>query len=438
LLNISYCAIIFKMVIRLKCDMQPKILVVGSKDHDRAYCIDWLQPFPNIEEYDSVIVNLQSLTQDIFNQNEEKILGLREPVDTLFQTDREVFCILNKQIWSNKKVYTSMDNYYVPSNYYWLPEILINNKRNGTSINVIDTRFNRYFECVDKWELEIDRSYSSRAMAYLLTRGLFPIAENKSKKAISTSIKHIISFSGKIDPSKKGAIHLLPSPTRCDIHKAIEILLDIVLGREESKITPLWRNNIEIPQIDLLEKTIDEKIKIIKEVQGDISQIRSQIREWDSYRDLLTETGDLLEKIVKKTLSEIGIKTKKTEKGFPADLIGEKVAVEITGIKGMIGVSSSKVIQAGRLRECYKEYEKIILIANTYMDIPPKEREGNLDFSLEVLEYFKTISVSCLTSFTLFQLWKDIITGKKKRENVVRKLIIKTGELKFDDFKSTT
>ena len=34
--------------------MQPKILVIGSRDHNRATCIDWLQPFPNIEEYQSI------------------------------------------------------------------------------------------------------------------------------------------------------------------------------------------------------------------------------------------------------------------------------------------------------------------------------------------------------------------------------------------------
>jgi hypothetical protein len=38
-----------------------RILIIGSKDHSGAKCVEWTDPFPNIADYDAVIVNLQTL-----------------------------------------------------------------------------------------------------------------------------------------------------------------------------------------------------------------------------------------------------------------------------------------------------------------------------------------------------------------------------------------
>jgi hypothetical protein len=78
--------------------VQPKILVIGSKDHDRADCVDWLQPFPNIEEYDSIIINLQSLTQETYDKIQRKMCEMKESINIVFDTNREIFCIMNKLI----------------------------------------------------------------------------------------------------------------------------------------------------------------------------------------------------------------------------------------------------------------------------------------------------------------------------------------------------
>ena len=34
------------------------ILVIGDKKHRRATCVDWMEEFPNIEEFDLVIIAL--------------------------------------------------------------------------------------------------------------------------------------------------------------------------------------------------------------------------------------------------------------------------------------------------------------------------------------------------------------------------------------------
>jgi len=423
--------------------MQPKILVVGSRDHDRAHCVDWLQRFPNIEEYDSIIINLQSLTQGVYDKIQMNIRQMKESITTVFNTEREIFCVMNKLIHPSpvpRPFGAPVDKgrgivsagYVSPTNYDWLPaKIEVSDRKKGTSINLHNNRFDGYFGCVDRWIFEIEISTATQLdILRSFKHQIVPIATNKSKKTIAGSLKSTTFFG---ETQGRGAIHLLPPPTKYDTHKSIETLLDIILSRERKIVSP-WRKDIEVPKTKEFQHKIANKIKDIETIQQEISQLRSQMQEWESYRDLLTTTGEDLENIVQRTLSDIGIQTKKTKKGFPADLISNEVAVEITGIKGCVGVGSEKVNQTGRFKESYHKGEKIILIANTRMDLAPRKREGKMDFSPEVKKYFGSLSVCCLTTKTLFQLWKDVVTEKRSSKHVRKKIFDKNGELSLSEF----
>jgi hypothetical protein len=423
-----------------------KILVVGSKGHKRAHCVDWLEPFPNIEEYDSVIINLQSLTQEIFDKIYPKIsLEMRKEIATLFDTDREVFCIINQYMIPSTA--PGQGKGYVrppPTNYDWLPAIVSTNvEKPGTSIALIDKRFEKYLEKVEQWSFILDlykeppfekavqQTYAELArligdVAKILRFQLLPIAENKSRKTIAGTLL----YQGK---KGKGAIHLLPPPTKCDVYEAIEILLDLVYG-QPAKTYPPWREEIEIPGVKDILKQINKKFQDIKKIQESIAILQRRAERFDAFRDLLSASGEDLERAVERTLTEIGISTQKTEKGFPADLISKEVAVEVTGIKGPVTVSSEKVNQIARFKESFQKKQKMILIANTYMDVKPSDRRGKMNFTREVDEYLKSIGVSCMTSQTLFELWKDVKTSKGKARNVVNTILKHNGELTLEDF----
>jgi hypothetical protein len=427
--------------------MEPRVLVIGSRDHERADCIDWLQSFPNIEDYDSIVIDLPSLTQEIYDKIQTKICEMREPIATVFNTDREIFCIMSKVIQpsppprSSRTIILSVPNpeYVPPTNYEWFPvNILINDQKTGTSFNVCNERFSKYFQFVHRWDLEIIAPTEEPVpiptdTAKGLVCMISPIAMNKSKKPISGSLERGGLRDGVFVPYK-GAIHLLPGPTKCDDNQIIETILDIICGEKTRKV-PIWRNDIEVPRVRELEVKVADDYEKIGSIQRKISTLRDQIQEWDSYRDLLTETGTNLEDIVQRALRDIGLETKKTEKSFPADLRSNQVAVEVTGIKGSVGVSSEKVIQTGRFKELYHKGEKIILVANTYMDLPPQDRRGKKDFSTETVKYFESLSICCLTTMTLYKLWIDVMTEKRRNEEVKNKLLSKNGELTLDAFK---
>lgn len=244
-----------------------KILVIGSKDHPRAHCVDWQAPFPNIEEFDSIIINLQSLSQEVFDKTWSKIQEeMTNEVRTLFDTDREVFCIINRYLMPTL-LPVSGGGYVAPppTNYSWLPAfVTVDGEKPGTSINVIDKRFEKYFKAVGQWTFILDlykeplvltaiERTATQFMAELvgekakvLSYLLLPIAENRFKRIIAGTL---VAKGSKL----KGGIHLVPPPTKCNVQEGIEMILDIA-GGQPSKIVPPWRYEVEVPGIKELIK----------------------------------------------------------------------------------------------------------------------------------------------------------------------------------------
>jgi hypothetical protein len=393
-------------------------------------------------------LNLRSLDQKTFDKIYRKIAGMRDSIKNIWETKREIFCIMDNQLYpSPPKVKVSSPKGFVeidiaralveppPSNYSWLP-VRINlyvNKR-GTYFDICDMRFEKYLNLVKEWKFVVDLFFPTDNVLnglYALLTSMSPIAMNKSQKIIAGSLRRVDL--NRLPTPQTGAIHLLPPPSDSRLFEAIEELINIVLGTPTKVVLP-WRKAIEIPNEEILRRQIEAKRTEIAKLESEISQLQKQIQRWDSYRDLLTESGENLELTVQKTLAELGIKTERTEKGFPADLISRKVAIEITGIKGCLGTSSEKLNQIGRFNQFHRNREKIMLIANTHMDLPPKERVGKMNFSPEAEKYFEALSVCYLSTLTLFQLWRDVILGKIEKEKIKEKILTKIGELTIHDF----
>jgi hypothetical protein len=68
------------------------------------------------------------------------------------------------------------------------------------------------------------------------------------------------------------------------------------------------------------------------------------------------------------------------------------------------------------------------------MDVKPSDRKGKMNFTREVDEYLKATGVCCMTSQTLFELWKDVKTNKRKARNVINAILKHNGELTLKDF----
>ena len=414
---------------------QRSILIIGSKGHKRATCLNWLEPFPNIEEYDSLIVNMQSLSQAHYDKIQQKVAGMQESVSSMIETGREVFCIINSPFnptppSGSGKGYVMDANDVPPSSYDWLPApIYIEDKKSGNSIFLKNPRFEHYIDIIHNWRFEIyfiSRFNYTPPSNFLTIQ--HPIATNKSNKIIAGTLTRASDRKKALNNEKVGLVHLLPPPEDGLIFQGIECIIEIILGGKDKAEIP-WRNDIDVLLDHPFKEKLNKKLLEMEAIQREISTINEQIKAYDCYRDLLTETGDALERIVQQTLNDIGIATTATDPGFPADLINKEAAIEITGIKGSVGADSNKITQTGRFIQNYRKNEKVILIVNTNMNTHPKDRKGKINFTREMGAYLKSLSVSYLTTETLFELWKKVITGELSKDQVKALILGNIGEV---------
>jgi hypothetical protein len=398
-----------------KSNLITKVLVIGTFLDGRADCVAWQGIFPNIEEYDSVIIDLQSLYQSTFddlyrNESEwKKIQKAHNEIDILLGTGREIFCVINEHLSPTprpgepKAVLGPL-----PSNYDILPMYPSVGKQEGTSKTNVSRRFRPYMDQVEKWNYELSARHLN----------LSSIAKNKSGKLIAGTL----SFG-------KGSIHFLPPPTECTLKDAIEILLDLILKPPTTK-HPAWRAQVTIPGMSAVEENIRDLQNRIGGLNKQLERLQSEETRLDRFRDLVSPsgTGDYLESLVKDVLGELGIKLSKTAQGFPVDLLGPGFAVEVTGVSRGITVRSEKFNQALRFLEERHHGEKVAVIANTYKNIEPGKRPPQ-HFSKEILEILKARHVCLLTTVRLHELWTAVSKGELSKEAAARMLNETDGEL---------
>lgn len=389
---------------------------------ERAY---WTY-FPNLEEYDAVIVDMNS----IFHLNIEKYLNeghflrFANQIGTLLRTGRSIYCIMKPICDTQGKELP----HNVPgiTNYSWLNLVNVMIKlryESGTSIKVQDDKFKRYFEEVDKWDYEISMDSSPLILS---DRSL---AINKSGASLAMELVLLTRLpetkDDKVD--ELGSIYLLPSPTRCTVAEAIEILLDIILGEERSRYD--WWNHIEILGTDEIVKQvshIDDEISKLKQQRLSASK---QLEQLYGYRDLLSADGDTLVNVVRRTLEDIGISTQKIQPGAHVDLIAQNIAIEVTGTTDKINFKNPKLIQLLQYHDESPDM-KLILIANTYKRENPFTRRDKEHFTSAALKALKSIGVCCMTSQTLFELWRLAKTQPSKKDAIKKSIYETEGELR--------
>ena len=398
-----------------KSKLITKVLVIGTFLDGRADCVAWQGIFPNIEEYDSVIIDLQSLYQSTFddlyrNESEwEKIQKAHNEIDILLGTGREIFCVINEHLSPTprpgepKAVLGP-----IPSNYDILPMYPSVGKQEGTSKTNVSRRFRPYMDQVEKWNYELSARHLN----------LSSIAKNKSGKLIAGTL----SFG-------KGSIHFLPPPTECALKDAIEILLDLILKPSTTK-HPAWRAQVTIPGMSAVEESIRDLQNQIGGLNKQLERLESEKTRLDRFRDLVSPsgTGDYLESLVKDVLGELGIKLSKTAQGFPVDLLGSGFAVEVTGLSKGITVRSEKFNQTLRFLEEHHHGEKVVVIANTYKNMEPRRRPPQ-HFSKEILGILKARGICLLTTTRLHRLWASVSKGDLSKEDVAKLLKDTNGEL---------
>jgi hypothetical protein len=345
-----------------------RTLVIGSKLQGKADCIRWTQPFCDMDQYDYLIIDLASFPKDypptLFNN-----IGLLKRTARIFIRDnKEIFCIMEKPLRIPFKK--------IPLNYSWIPfpqKLTVNPMILGRTIVLTDERFSEYIEDVEKWENELFWENTANC-------SFEPIAVNKSQNPVAATLT--------ID--NRGKIHFLPKTTKISRSKSIKLLMDLSDG-EEKHDAPSWLGSVEIPE-----------------------STRPQ-DQWNSgvapeeYRKLFSLDHKNVTNAVQIMLEDIGIQTLQNAE-FGLIGLKDNIVVKVVSAKGKIEAQNAQVSQLARFIEHQRRNEKIVFVANTYSGLPLNKRANKEHLDLSVKLFFETNNAVFLTTVSLYNLWKKVIT----------------------------
>ena len=94
------------------------------------------------------------------------------------------------------------------------------------------------------------------------------------------------------------------------------------------------------------------------------------------------------------------------------DLVGLKsnIMIKTASIKGKVEVKNDKINQVAKFVERPNRKEKVVFVVNTYRDLPINERGGKEQVDFPMKLFFETHNVTFLTTLSLYNLWKKVIT----------------------------
>jgi len=365
-----------------------KLLIIGATPHKKVDNIKWTHPFPNMEKYDSLIINLTSFPKNypptLFNN-----IGLLKRTARIFiRDDKEIFCIMEKPLKIPFKK--------IAINYSWIPfpqKLTVNPLILGRTVILTDERFSEYMENVEKWENEL-------CWENTVNCSFDPIAINKSQKPIAATLTI----------GKRGKIHFLPKTTKISRFEAIKLLIGLA-AREEPEEYP-WLDSIEIPELNQTENPWNNSITP------------------EEYRNLFSIDHKKIAKAVQNILEDIGIQTLQNTR---FDLTGLKgnIVVKIASTKGKVEAQNTKINQLAKFIETQRKTEKIIFVANTYKDLPIKNRTNKEHIDLSMKLFLETNNAIFLTTLSLYHLWKKVITDQISTQEASFLLHNEIGEIQI-------
>ncbi len=331
-----------------------KILVIGSVSHEKVDNIEWTQPFCDLEKYDCLIIDLSSFPKD-YPRTLFTNIGVLKRASRIFIRDyKEIFCIMEKPF---KILFKE-----IALNYSWVPfpqKLTVNPMLLGKTINSTDERFADYLENVEKWDNELFWEDTGNT-------SFEAIAVNKAQNTIAATVTMI----------NRGKIHFLPKTTKIDGSKAIKLLIGLATKKEKQEYP--WLYSIESPE---------------------------------PYRNLFSVDDKKITKAVYHILEDLGITTTQTSEFDLTNLKGS-IYVQIISTKGKVEAQNTKINKVSRFIEKQRTKGKIVVVANTYKELPPKNRTNKQHLDPAMKLFFKTNNTLFLTTLSLYNLYKKVISGQ--------------------------
>lgn len=412
-----------------------KIWVIGSTGHSADKEILWSDEFPNFSDFDVLIINTQTLTPSIMNLHDYGDFGRAEDLifDRLWHGG--IVVCLTSELTRGKSEST------LPVNNYILSPIQADTVKTKPAqfLDFNESSFlSAYYRSIKEWSIYLDglRLRNSEIRASRLdAKYLYVISLQDSE--LKSKGGHIIGGGYKIrflsegrgiqmhDIFSQGIQYFLPPIKENAEKESIDLLISILKpSKQIRENAPSWEASIDLPDLDELNKKIQENQMLVKKLNDGIVNLTGTKTDLEHYRQLLWAKNEMLEDVVRDCLVLLGFpEIRKIREENLEDWVFEFKNIS-DYVYGVIEVKGSdKRTSLADLTQCNKWVEdylidkkkvKGVFISNQSRLQPyPSSRIGKEKFEPNEIEYATSRDICILPSHVLFHAVVNTLATKK-------------------------
>ncbi|MFX1589950.1 MAG: hypothetical protein ACFFC1_17545 [Promethearchaeota archaeon] len=433
-----------------------KILVIGSKGHRYVDCVEWNNvSYPNIVDYDIVIVNVRSISDDFLKKVSSETINTLQLSLARLVMSKGTLIVLSDFISQveRKSKYPSRCN-----NYFWTPLVFGFIFESGTTIKMVNDIFTKYHSSFRKWSYYFpqDNFYITREMENAfdhISNALYKLEfkvfyQNRYGQMLSGCLwievyhgKRRVSSQDALKKLKvSGKIILLPLLENLEDRDAVNLVLEDLIGKKQTSLPPSWSDKIKMPFVDEIDKKIENCQKEIDNQFVEISKLEKSKLEFEEYKKLLYTDGPELEEIFKKCLNELGAKVEParySEEEYCLVYNEEDYPVEAKGVSKSIAL-----VHLRQIRDYMDIYEDKtgkeshgILLGNAWKNIPIEERNSKEKpiFPNNVIKRATNLNISLVSSVDFFYAFCGFLEDKSLGQKIIDKIVNSVGVVSFKD-----
>jgi len=415
------------------------ILVIGSKGHKLANCVDWTDKIPYLGDYLSVILNLSTLTEvalGVISSKKHYVLEkMRDEINEIIWEKARIICIANKHIYFyNSKQGRSF------SNYDWCPIKLSLRNEKGEKFN---KKKEGYLSYVDSWSFFLDwdldkkeilSHYKQQTNRNYALPEMFNLLGNLANKPVAfrlRTLEYNLDYHKRAtDIVTSNGIVFFPPTTKVSIEEGINFLTREISGYEEKEINlPPYVEKIKLKKEILLENNIESYNSTIVEASEKLESEKKELNRIIKFKGLLTEDGEKLEELVEEAISLFGIKLEKVD-GKKEDRIfrfqDDVIPIEIKGKTASIPERDGLNQLIGRLKyDTPKNFKTHgVLIGNHYKNTPLDESLNGRKraFEQSVIDKAKIFNCGLISTLEIFKFVDRKLSGEDIEKEVIDRL----------------
>jgi hypothetical protein len=436
------------------------VLVIGSSGHAGARCVSWdASSFPNVADYDVVVVNAASLAELLLQPSTDaeipwrrlqtNLSAINHGVLPLLHSQGQIFCVAVPSVSVQHSAGGGLE---VLDAYDWNPLPLALTEQQGETVTVVDPAFNAYLGQLRRWRFIFEvPPHSEDSIQYLEQwyRGAFKmsleydtLARNRAGGMLAVRVKFSLhkivhTESGQmafemVPQLVSGPLVALPLPVHLGGREAVNLVLEELVGLPQRTLPPQWVEEVSIPGDAELHARQDEMRNEIERLEARIGEIAARREELAAYKRLLYESGTPLEEVCRATLREMGATVIHEERYAEDGIVefeGQRASIEVKGNTRSISLGDVRQLAHHRDDHVVKHGEEIkgILFGTPWRLLPLLERSQQPDFPDNVVTFAQSRDIALVRNTDLYEAYCASLRGEVDGREILRAIFAGRG-----------